>query len=141
MININVSLFIQIANFVLMIWILNLILYKPIRNMLKQRREKIEGLEQTIERANTGAKEKDAAYISGVKEARIKGLKEKEALMVLAAEEEKKVIAKINEKAAADLAEIREKIKKDVDDVRTSLQKEVDVFANTIGEKILGRAV
>ena len=141
MIDINVSLFIQIANFVLMIWILNLILYKPIRNMLNRRKEKVEGLEQNIERSNTDAKEKDEAYKSGVKEARIKGLKEKEALLLAAAEEEKEAIAKINEKAAADLVEIRGKIKKDVESVRTSLQQEVDVFANSIGEKILGRAV
>jgi F-type H+-transporting ATPase subunit b len=141
MIDINVSLFIQIANFVLMIWILNIILYKPIRNMLNRRKEKVEGLEQNIERSNMDAKEKDEAYKSGVKEARIKGLKEKEALLLAAAEEEKEAIAKINEKAAADLVEIRGKIKKDVENVRTSLQKEVDAFANSIGEKILGRAV
>lgn len=141
MIDINVSLFIQIANFVLMIWILNIILYKPIRNMLNRRKEKVEGLEQNIERSNMDAKEKDEAYKSGVKEARIKGLKEKEALLLAAAEEEKEAIAKINEKAAADLVEIRGKIKKDVENVRTSLQQEVDAFANSIGEKILGRAV
>jgi F-type H+-transporting ATPase subunit b len=141
MIDLNVSLFIQIANFVLMIWILNLILYKPIRNILNQRKEKVEGLEQSVEKSITDAREKDEAYKSGVKEARMKGLKEKEALLLAATEEEKEVIAKINEKAAADLAEIREKIKKDVNDVRASLQQEVDVFANSIGEKILGRVV
>ena len=82
------SVIIQIANFLLIIWILNLILYRPIRNILRQRKEKIEGLELSIETYNQDAKEKDGAFASGIKEARIKGLKEKETLLQAAAEEE-----------------------------------------------------
>jgi F-type H+-transporting ATPase subunit b len=135
------SVFIQIVNFLLIIWILNLVLYKPIRNILIQRKEKIAGLDQNIETINRDAKEKDDAFASGIKEARSKGLKEKEALLQEGAGEEREIIEKINQKAQADLAEMREKIAKDAEDVRTSLQKEIDAFANAIGEKILGRAV
>ena len=141
MIDIDISLFIQIANFVLMIFILNIILYKPIRDILNKRKEKVEGLEQNIEMSNRDAVEKDEEYKSGIKKARVKGLKEKETLMQAATDEEKEIIANINQKAAADLNEVREKIQKDVEGVRASLQQEVDTFANAIGEKILGRAV
>ena len=135
------SVFIQIVNFLLIIWILNLVLYKPIRNILIQRKEKIAGLDQNIETMNRDAKEKDDAFDSGIKEARSKGLKEKEALLQEGADEEREIIEKINQKAQADLAEMRGKIAKDAEDVRMSLQKEIDAFANAIGEKILGRAV
>jgi len=135
------SVFIQMVNFLLIIWILNLVLYKPIRNILIQRKEKITGLDQNIETMNRDAKEKDDAFASGIKEARSKGLKEKEALLQEGADEEREIIEKINQKAQTDLAEMREKIAKDAEDVRTSLQKEIDAFANAIGEKILGRAV
>ena len=135
------SVFIQIVNFLLIIWILNLVLYKPIRNILIQRKEKIAGLDENIETMNRDAKEKDDAFASGIKEARSKGLKEKEALLQEGADEEREIIEKINQKAQADLAEMREKIAKDAEDVRTTLQKEIDAFANAIGEKILGRAV
>ena len=112
-----------------------------IRNILIQRKEKIAGLDQNIETINRDAKEKDDAFASGIKEARSKGFKEKEALLQEGADEEREIIEKINQKAQADLAEMREKIAKDAEDVRTSLQKEIDAFANAIGEKILGRAV
>ena len=141
MINLNISLLIQIGNFVFLIFILNMLLYKPIRNILKQRQEKVTDFEQSIETANMDAKEKDEAYNTGVKEARVKGLTEKSALLQAAADKEKEIIEKINEKAMADLTEVREKIKKDAEAVRVSLQKEVDAFANAIGEKILGRAI
>jgi F-type H+-transporting ATPase subunit b len=133
------SLIIQIANFLLIIWIMNLILYRPIRNILRQRREKVEGLEFSIETYNENAQEKDDAFAAGIKEARIKGLKEKETLLQTAAEEEKQIIENVNAKAQAELAEIRKKIAKDADAARASLQEKVDEFADDICQKILGR--
>jgi F-type H+-transporting ATPase subunit b len=135
------SLIIQIANFLLIIWILNLILYRPIRNILRQRKEKIEGLELRIETYNEDALKKDDAFASGIQEARAKGLKEKETLLQAAAEEEKQVIADVNTKAQAELVEIRAKIVKDAEAARASLQEKVDEFANDICQKILGRKV
>jgi len=135
------SLIIQIANFLLIIWILNLILYRPIRNILRQRKEKIEGLELRIETYNEDAQKKDDAFASGIQEARTKGLKEKETLLQSAAEEEKQIIADVNAKAQAELAEIRKKIVKDAEAARASLQEKVDEFANDICQKILGRKV
>ncbi len=135
------SLIIQIANFLLIIWIMNLILYRPIRNILRQRREKIEGLELSIETYHENAQEKDDAFAAGIKEARARGLKEKESLLQAAAEDEKQIIEDVNAKAQAELAEIREKIAKDADAARSSLQEKVDEFADEICQKILGRTV
>jgi F-type H+-transporting ATPase subunit b len=135
------SLVIQIANFLLIIWILNLILYRPIRKILRQRKEKIEGLELRIETYKEDAQKKDDAFASGLQEARTKGLKEKETLLQAAAEDEKQIIASVNAEAQAELAEIRKKIKEDAEAVSASLQEKVDEFADDICQKILGRKV
>jgi F-type H+-transporting ATPase subunit b len=141
MVSVDGSLFIQIVNFLVLIGILNVILYKPIRNVLLQRKEKISGLEGDIDQFQKEAQEKADAFSSGIKDARVKGLKEKDALIQTAADEEKKIIAKINEKAAAELSSVREKITNDAENARKTLLKDVDVFAGEITQKILGRAV
>jgi len=141
MINIDGSLIVQIINFIFLIFALNIVLYKPIRNVLIQRKEKISGLEHGVETLNSDATEKDEAFAAGLKAARAKGLKEKEALMQAAAEEEKQQIEKITQKAQADLAQVRERIAKDTEDVRQALLRQVEDYANTIGQKILGRTV
>jgi len=141
MIKVDGSLFIQIVNFLFLIWVLNIVLYKPIRNILLKRKEKVEGLQQSIDISNKDASERDAAFDQGIREARAKGLKEKDSLMAAASEEEKNMIEEINKKAQADLAEVQSKIKRDAEAVRTVLQKEVDDFAKAIGQKLLGRAV
>jgi F-type H+-transporting ATPase subunit b len=135
------SVLIQIINFVFLILVLNILLYRPIRKILARRKEKIEGLELSIETSDRDALEKDEAFAAGIKKARARGFQEKEALMQQAADEEKNIIAAINSKAQAELAEVRDKIKKEAELARESLQKEVGNFANQICQKILGRAV
>jgi F-type H+-transporting ATPase subunit b len=141
MINVDKSVFLQIINFLFLIWAMNVVLYKPIRKILLQRKDKIAGLKQSIENSEKNSKEKEEAFSSGIKEARIKGQEEKEALLLSAQNEEKELIEKINKKAQEDLVQMRDKVSKDAEGVRASLQKEVDSFAAAIGQKILGRVI
>ena len=140
MVSMDGSLFIQIVNFIFLIWILNVVLYKPIRKVLIQRKEKITGFEQSIDTTEKDVKERDDAFKDGIKDARVKGLNEKGVLLQEAGDEEKKIIEEINKRAQANLAEVRKKVAKDVHVASDSLQQELDSFANSIGEKILGRA-
>ena len=117
------SFLIQMINFLFLIWVLNILLYRPIRKILAQRKEKIDGLELSIETSNKDAQEKDQAFMAGLKEARAKGFKEKEVLMQQATDEENEIIADINTKAQAELAEFRDKIKAEADVARQNLQK------------------
>ena len=135
------SVTIQIANFLFLIFALNLLLYRPIRRILKERRDKIKGMELTIQNATQGVQEKEAAFAKAIKDARAKGLKEKEGLVQQAEAEERKLIESINAKAQAELEEIRKKIQADAERARQSLQQDVGGFANEITRKILGRAV
>jgi F-type H+-transporting ATPase subunit b len=135
------SIIIQIVNFLFTIWVLNVLLYKPIRKILSQRKEKVDGLELRIETSNNDVREKDEAFAAGIKNARTKGFQEKNTLLQQAADEEKSIIADINRKAQAELKQIREQIKNDAEVARESLQSEIDGFANQISQKILGRAV
>lgn len=141
MISIDGSIIIQIVNFIFLIWVLNVILYKPIRNVLLQRKERVADFEQSIEASRRDVEEKDEAFSLGIKEAKAKGLKGKEGLLQIASEEERKIIEKINEKAQADIANVRVKIAEDAESARKSLQQEIDTFADAIAQKILGRAV
>lgn len=140
MVKIDYSLFIQIANFLFLIWAMNKLLYKPVRRMLAQRHEKIAGLEKNILSSEEGAATKDAAMRAGIKQAREKGIKEKERLEAEARKVESELIEKINDKARNDYEQMRDKIVAEAQAARQALQREVDRFADDICSKILGRA-
>jgi F-type H+-transporting ATPase subunit b len=116
-----------------------LVLYKPIRSILLQRKDKIDGLEKGIGLANKETELKNQAFSVGLKEARLKGQQEKEALMQAAQEEEKAIVSRINASAQEELAAVKGKIARDVNNVRVTLEKEIDTFAEAITSKILGR--
>jgi len=135
------SVSIQIVNFLFLIFALNLLLFRPIRKIIAERNQKTRGMELAISNAAASAAEKDQAFAKSIKDARAQGLKEKEALVNQAQEEERQLIENINVKAQADIEDIRRKIAADAEHVRQSLQQDVGTFANEIARKILGRSV
>lgn len=135
------SFALQIANFVFLIFALNFLLYRPIRRILKERRDKFEGMESAIQQAGQSLQEKEAAFAKAVRDARSRGLKEKENLVQEAEAEERKRIEAINAKAQADLEAIRQKIRADAEAARQSLLQSISGFAHEITQKLLGRAV
>ncbi len=135
------TLFVQMGNFILLIFILNVILYKPIRQILIERKKKIQGYKEGIEGLERDASESDQAFQARISEARGQGVQEKEALKQTGQEEEKRLTDEINRKAQAELEAVRAQIAKDAEDARRGLEKEIGVFSGTIAEKILGRAV
>jgi F-type H+-transporting ATPase subunit b len=139
MVDINWTVLIQIANFLFLLFVLNFVLYKPIRNIIHQRRTKVHGLEQNISNAGQSIEEKDRAISEGLKEARLKGQNNKAAILHTAQEEEKAIIARINASAQADMAAFRAKIAEDTEGVKKALEKDIHSFADVITLKILGR--
>jgi F-type H+-transporting ATPase subunit b len=140
MVDINWTVLIQIANFLFLLFVLNIVLYKPIRSIIGQRKAKVQGLEHNISTAGRSIEEKDKAIAESLKEARLEGQNKKAAILLAAQNEEKAIIDRINAKAQEDMATVKAKIIADTDKVRRALEKEVHSFADAITDKILGRA-
>ncbi len=136
----DISLVYQMINFLVLLFVLNLVLYKPIRNVLIERKAKIEGMRSGAQNAANDMVAGEESYKSGLKQARSEGLTQKEAFIEEASKEEQEIIERINKKAQANLAEIKEQVATETEQARKSLDGEVEAFAKAIGEKILGRA-
>ena len=132
---------INIISFLILVGILNLVLYRPIRQVLKTRKEKISGSGQEIGDSLRRAEEKGLAYETGLREARGRGVQEKELLVKAAAEEEKNILGQIAAKNQEYLAQTEARISKETAAVTATLLEEVDAFAEIICRKILGRTV
>ena len=136
----DISLVYQMINFLILLFVLNLVLYKPIRNVLLERKAKIEGMQEGAQKASNDLVAGEDAYKDGLKQARSKGLKEKEIFIEAASQEEKEIIGRINKKAQANLVEIKKQVADETEQARKALETEVEAYAKAIGEKILGRA-
>ncbi|MDY6823391.1 MAG: ATP synthase F0 subunit B [Thermodesulfobacteriota bacterium] len=131
----------QIVNFIVLIVALNLVLYKPIRNVVARRQEKLSSLDQSIQMFEQDVAEKDRACSEGVKTAKNNGVQEKNALIEEGTQEEKRIIEEMHKKTQATIAENKAEIAKNAEKAAAELQQEIETFAATIGQKILGREV
>jgi F-type H+-transporting ATPase subunit b len=136
----DISLIYQMINFLVLLFVLNMVLYRPIRNILLERKGKIDGLEDGADKALSNLFSQEEQYKGGLRQARAKGLKSKEAFIEEASKEEKEIIDRINRKAQANLAEIKKQVASETEQARKSLEVEIDNHAKAIGEKILRRA-
>ena len=141
MITTDITLFIQIVNMVVLMFLLNGVLYKPIKNILKERSEKLRGMEDNISKFEKNAKlrqeEVDAkmAKASGKAKAALDGAR---AEAQAAGDERLSAIrADADATKEAKLAELRAEI----ESARTSLKSNLDGFATDMASKILGRSL
>ncbi len=140
-ITLNKALFIQFVNFVLLVFILNALLYRPIRQAIKQREEKIN---QDREEANRLAKEAEIRlneWNKGLEEAKKAGLEKQGELMKGAKDEERAIITKVREETEDFIKKMRAEMAKDMEAARETLKTQAEAFSLEIAEKILGRPI
>lgn len=135
------TLLLQIANFLVLIFVLNVVLYKPIRKILAERQAKIQGMEDGISQAEDRAVDAQKSFKEKLSGARVKGNEEKEKFKQEGEEEQKRILAEINEAAQKEMDSVRAQVAKDVEQAKTKLQEEIKGYSAAIAEKILGRAV
>jgi len=138
-ITIDKALLIQLVNFVLLIFILNMLLFKPIREAIKKRERKIQSDQDEIAKLQTEAEDRLKQFQVAIEEAKKEGLARKEALRKAATEEERGLLAKVHSEVEEELTKVKTEITKEMQETREKLKEEIKVFALDIAEKILGR--
>jgi F-type H+-transporting ATPase subunit b len=141
MIDINVTLLIQVVNLFVLIWLLNTVLYRPIRNMVAQRNQVMSNKRQDIAQADGEAASAVREFEEKIHEARAAGRQKVQANKDVAYQQEKSLLQVASEQSAKELAEMRAKIKKDVGAARKRLRAQIQAFSIDLAQKVLGRSI
>ncbi len=141
MIQIDYSLFFQIANFVALIFILNFLLYKPILSIIDKRKRRLEESEAEISRLKRTVEDKMAAYEERVRVARSECLAKNKELAKEGSNNAKTIIDKTNAEIALMVEEFSGKMQKEVQAAREYLGSQSYAMSVAIAEKALGRRI
>lgn len=141
MINIDVTLFIQMVNFFILLFVMNMILYRPIRRLVAQRNAHISEQEQQIAQADAAALAAGQEFDDKIQAARDLGRKKVQELKEAAYEHEKSLLQKAGEQASEKVQEMRNKVQKEIGAAREQLRSQVQAFAMDLAQKILGRSI
>ena len=92
MISINATLIVQVVNLLILIWILNKILFKPILRIMEEREQKITESNAEMERLRVDAAEKAQAIEAQMKQARREASAKKDEVCSRASVEAQRII-------------------------------------------------
>ena len=141
MIELNLSFVVQLINFGILVLVLNVFLYKPIRKVLAERRQLIDGAREKAASVDLEVQEKMAQYEARLREAKAEAGASRAESLKQAQQEETAVLEKARKESSESLASIRDKVAKEAADARELLKKQAEALSGDICEKILGRSL
>jgi F-type H+-transporting ATPase subunit b len=141
MIDIDQTMLVQIANILILIVIMNAVLYRPIRNILKERRDRLAALRKDVETFNRNAELRVEEFDQKMQSARMKAKEELEQARTAAKNAGNETLGAVRQKADAEKTDQMTNIKTELAAAKQQLQGQIADFANDMAVKILGRAL
>jgi F-type H+-transporting ATPase subunit b len=135
------TLFLQLANFLFLLFILNILLYRPVRQILGKRRAEVDGLQNSVSDLEGKANRFAGELEESMAKTRKSGYEEKESLKSQGLEEEKAVLKEAAKASGERMGQARTEMEKELQRASGALEKEISLFSRELAEKILGRSV
>jgi F-type H+-transporting ATPase subunit b len=139
MIDLDWTLFAQIINFLLLVFLLNVVLFRPIRNAIKDRQAKLLAQEAEFNLLVDQCRSLEDEIKEKLAAARREGAGARETLKQEGAQAEASLLEEVKRQVELEWATVEKKIKADVAKARESLKKQAKTFAQLLATKILGR--
>jgi F-type H+-transporting ATPase subunit b len=140
-ISIDYTLWIQMGNFLLLMLILNLLLYKPILGIIDKRKKQIQDTEEEIKRLNQSVEERMAAYEEKLRQAKIDAVEKKQEIIKEGAERAKSIIDAAKGEIPGMMEKFHGEMNREVDEARRTLTNQSKKISVEIAEKLLGRSL
>ncbi|MEN6375820.1 MAG: ATP synthase F0 subunit B [Smithella sp.] len=135
------TLFIQIIAFLALIFILNILLYKPILSIIDRRKKHIEELENEIILFNESVDKKAAEYEEKLKLAKANAAELKKEIIKEGTDQAKVIVDAVRNDIPIMMQEFQQKLDKEVQSARQTLESQSRRLSLEIAEKVMGRSV
>ncbi len=139
LISINATFFVQLISFLLFLFVINRIMFKPLLGVMDKREEHIEDLEGQIQTSREKLDDINALLFTKEEAAREEADIRNSTLDDEGSDKAKALISTANEEISALRKATQAKVDKKVDEARAHLEAESDTLCIAIMEKILDR--
>jgi F-type H+-transporting ATPase subunit b len=138
LLQINSTLFIQIVNFLLLIWILNKLMFRPFLDLVERRKEETQGTRKKAEDIMDRAESVKGTYNASMSEAASEVAVLSDSQKKAGREEGERITGEARSSSAAYLDNARQELRAGLDQVRKELAGQSADLAGEIARKILG---
>ena len=141
MISIDYTLWIQMANFLILMFLLNALLYKPILGIMDKRKKQLQDTDEEIKRLNQSVEERMAAYEEKLRQAKMDAVEKKQDIVKEGAEQAKIFIDAAKSEIPGMMEKFHAEMNKEVEEARHILTNQSQKISVEIAEKLLGRSL
>ncbi len=141
MVDINSTVFIQIVNFLALIFILNVLLYKPILGIMDRRKGIFDSTEAEIKRLQDTSDQKMAEYEAKIAQAKNEAMIQRSEITKEGAEKGKEILDGAKAEIQKMMDDFQGRLTQEVDGARMVLRSRSERISKEIAEKVLGRSV
>jgi F-type H+-transporting ATPase subunit b len=141
LIDVDGTLFVQFALFLIMLFVLSRLLFKPYLQLRDSRHKSIEGAREEAVAMQERARQVGADYDAKLTRARQRGADERQKLRAEGAIYERQVLGAARDESQKSLEQARGKIGTEATSAREKLTAEATSLARQIVKKILGREI
>jgi F-type H+-transporting ATPase subunit b len=133
------TLLIQMGLFLILIFVLNILLYKPIISIIERRKKQLEESENEIKIFNESVEKKIAEYEDKLKQAKIKGSELKKEIIQEGVNQAKNIVDVVRNEIPVIVREAQQKMDKEVEKAKLILDSHSKELSLEIAQKVLGR--
>mgnify|MGYP000923966016 FL=1 len=137
----DLTLVVQMVIFLALIFILNLLLYKPILSIIDRRKKQLEESENEIKLFNESVEKRVAEYEEKLKQAKLKASEQKKEIIQEGVNQAKNIVDAVRNEIPSIAREFQQKMDKEIDKAKAVLDGRYKDLSMEIARKILGRAV
>ena len=138
MLDINITAIIQVVNFFIAVIVLNYLLIRPVRDIIKQRKAKMGDMLSSAEAFANSANEQLSDYQSSMSRARQEAALARADARADALREQQALVTEANRRAQEQLAQAKESLLKEMENARIALAKQVKPLAAKAVDKVFG---
>ena len=133
------TLILHVIIILLMVWILNKTLYKPINRILEAREKRTRGRLSEAQEILNDVSGKVSNYERQLRQARAEGYALAEQERTVAMQERQRKLNEMRQQLSESIAQEKQTIQTQVEEARVTLESESRRIAREIGERVLNR--
>lgn len=141
MININATLIVQVIQFLILVFILNRLMLRPILKLIDERVDYVEKSEAEISDIEQETARLKKEFFSMQDDARKDAVEEKKQLKALGLSEAEAFFKDSQKKVASIQADADEEAKSEIEKIQPYLRDEAALIADDIMEQVIGRRI
>ena len=141
MVSLDYTILIQMANFILLIFILRKLLYVPILGVMNERKERMEEYDGEVKRLKQEVEQKFSQYEEKVRLAKLDAMEQRNTIVKEGADMAKSMIDAVRSEIPALMEQFNARITREVDAARAILRSQSQKISLEIAEKVLGRSI